>query len=34
VLATMGLAKRGLVNGQHVFSRQARGTGTPFLVKK
>lgn len=34
VLATMGLAKRGLVNGEHVFSRQARGTGRPFLVRK
>lgn len=34
VLDTMGLAKRGLVNGQHVFSRQARGSGTPFLIMK
>ena len=34
VIATMGLAKRGLVAGEHVFSRQARGTGRPFLVKK
>jgi putative phage-type endonuclease len=32
VLDTMGLAKRGLVNGQWVFSRQARGFGTPFLA--
>ena len=34
VLATMGKAKYGLVNGQRVFSRQARGTGKPFLVTK
>lgn len=34
VLDTMGTAKRGLVDGQHIFSRQARGTGTPFLVVK
>ena len=34
VIATMGNAKRGLVNGQHTFSRQARGTGRPFLVTK
>lgn len=34
VLDKMGFAKRGLVNGQHVFSRQARGTGVPFLVTK
>ena len=34
VLDTMGMAKRGLVNGQHVFSRQARGSGTPFLIVK
>jgi putative phage-type endonuclease len=33
-LDKMGNAKRGLVNGQHVFSRQSRGTGTPFLVTK
>jgi len=34
VLDKMGFAKRGLVNGQHVFSRQSRGTGVPFLVTK
>lgn len=34
VLDTMGKAKRGLVDGQHLFSRQARGTGSPFLVVK
>lgn len=34
VLDKMGLAKRGLVDGQHMFSRQARGTGSPFLVTK
>ena len=34
VLDKMGTAKRGLVNNQHVFSRQSRGTGAPFLVVK
>lgn len=34
VLDKMGFAKRGLVNGQWLFSRQARGTGAPFLVTK
>jgi len=34
VLDSMGEAHRGLVNGQHAFSRQARGSGTPFLVTK
>ena len=34
VLDKMGFAKRGMVNGQHLFSRQARGTGSPFLVAK
>jgi putative phage-type endonuclease len=34
VLDKMGLAKRGMVNGQHMFSRQARGSGAPFLVTK
>lgn len=34
VLDKMGLAKKGLVDGQHLFSRQSRGTGTPFLVTK
>ena len=34
VLDKMENAKRGLVNGQHMFSRQARGSGVPFLVVK
>lgn len=34
VLAMMGNAKRGLVDGQWVFSRQARGSGSPFLITK
>ena len=34
VLDRMGNAKRGLVDGQHVFSRQSRGSGAPFLVTK
>jgi putative phage-type endonuclease len=34
VMAMMGSAKRGLVNGQWAFSRQSRGTGQPFLVSK
>ena len=34
VMDTMGNAKRGLVNGQWAFSRQARGTGVPFIVAK
>lgn len=34
VLAMMGNAKHGLVDGQRMFSRQARGTGKPFLVTK
>ena len=34
VLDKMGSAKRGMVNDQHVFSRQSRGTGAPFLVTK
>jgi putative phage-type endonuclease len=34
VLDKMENAKRGLVNGQHMFSRQARGSGVPFLVIK
>jgi putative phage-type endonuclease len=34
VIDTMGNAKRGMVNGQHMFSRQSRGSGTPFLVTK
>lgn len=34
VLNSMGMAKRGLVNGQWIFSRTARGSGTPFLSVK
>jgi putative phage-type endonuclease len=34
VLDRMGNAKRGLVNDKHVFSRQSRGSGAPFLVVK
>lgn len=34
VLDTMKTSKRGLVNGQHMFSRQSRGSGVPFLVTK
>ena len=35
VLAAMGNAKRGLIDGKWVVSRQARGTtGTPYLVNK
>lgn len=34
VLSEMGTAKRGLVEGRWVLSRQARGTGTPYLVTK
>lgn len=34
VLAMMGNAKRGLVDGQWAFSRQSRGSGVPFLVTK
>ena len=34
VMDKMGFAKRGMVNGQHTFSRQARGTGSPYLVTK
>ena len=34
VMDTMGNAKRGLVDGQWVFSRQSRGSGAPFLVSK
>jgi len=34
VLARMGKAKRGMLNGQWVLTRQARGGGAPFLVVK
>lgn len=34
ILDAMGTAKRGLVEGVWTFSRQARGTGTPYLVLK
>ena len=34
ILDAMGTAKRGLVNDVWTFTRQARGTGTPYLVTK
>jgi putative phage-type endonuclease len=34
ILDAMGFSKRGLVDGEWVFSRSARGTGDPFLVVK
>lgn len=34
VLDKMGTAKKGLLNGQVIVTRQARGTGTPYLVNK
>lgn len=34
VLALMGNAKRGLLDGNWVVTRQARGGGTPYLVNK
>lgn len=34
VLTVMGKAKRGLLDGNWVVTRQARGGGTPFLVNK
>lgn len=34
VLDAMGSAKRGLIEGRWVLTRQARGTGTPYLVSK
>jgi hypothetical protein len=34
ILDEMGLAKRGLVNGQWLFTRQSRNGGTPFLVAR
>lgn len=34
VLSQMGNSKRGLVDGVWRFTRQARGTGTPYLINK
>jgi len=34
VMDFMGKAKRGLINGEWKLTRQARGTGTPYLVNK
>jgi len=34
VLDAMGSAKRGLIEGRWSLTRQARGTGTPYLVAK
>jgi putative phage-type endonuclease len=34
VLDAMGKAKRGLVDGEWTFTRQAKGTGLPYLVMK
>lgn len=34
VLDAMGKAKRGLIEGQWSFTRQARGAGLPYLVMK
>jgi putative phage-type endonuclease len=34
ILSAMGSAKRGLVEGDWTFSRQARGAGDPYLVVK
>jgi putative phage-type endonuclease len=34
ILSAMGTAKRGLLDGEWVLTRQARGTGTPYLVTK
>lgn len=34
VMAAMGKAKRGMVMGDWMLSRQARGKGVPFLVQK
>lgn len=34
VLAAMGTAKRGTIEGRWAVTRQARGAGTPFLVSK
>jgi predicted phage-related endonuclease len=34
IMTRMGKAKRGMLNGQWVLTRQARGGGAPFLVNK
>lgn len=34
VLAAMGKAKRGIIHGDWMLSRQARGKGNPYLVQK
>jgi len=34
VLDMMGSSRHGMVDGVRVASRQARGTGTPWLVIK
>jgi hypothetical protein len=34
VLDAMGNAKRGLVSGEVIVTRQARGAGKPYLVNK
>lgn len=34
VVDAMGKAKKGLVNGDHIVSRQAKGNGSPFLIMK
>ena len=34
VMASMGKAKHGLVEGRKLVARQARGEGTPYLVNK
>lgn len=34
ILQLMGKAKRGMLNGQWVLTRQARNGGTPYLVNK
>jgi hypothetical protein len=30
----MGTAKKGTIDGEWAFTRQAKGQGTPFLVAK
>lgn len=34
ILSKMGTAKRGLIDGEWVLTRQARGQGAPYLVTK
>lgn len=34
VLGAMGKAKRGLIDGNHVFTRQAKSGGSPYLTIK